>query len=100
MIALPDIAFEIAGLSDFGPLLPSATTGARGVLNSSVVNKAIKPYQTEGVFHAKRDIHKRPFEVCPIPLCDISNQQLWRNLVTTTFFTGAFCVAVFWIAAA
>jgi hypothetical protein len=32
-----------------------------------VVNKAIKPYQTEGVYHGKRDIHRRPFEVCPIP---------------------------------
>ncbi len=38
-----------------------------GVLNSSVVNKAIKPYQTEGVYHGKRDIHRRPFEVCPVP---------------------------------
>ena len=37
-----------------------------GVLNSTVVNDAIKPYQTEGVYHGKRDIHRRPFEVCPI----------------------------------
>jgi hypothetical protein len=37
-----------------------------GVLNSSVVNDAIKPYQTEGVYHGKRDIYRRPFEVCPI----------------------------------
>ena len=28
-----------------------------GILNSSVVNLAIKPYQTEGVYHGKRDIH-------------------------------------------
>jgi hypothetical protein len=41
-----------------------------GVLNSTVVNEAIKPYQTEGVYHGKRDIHRRPFEVCPIPLFD------------------------------
>lgn len=44
-----------------------------GVLNSSVVNKAIKPYQTEGVYHGKRDIHRRPFEVCAIPEFDKSN---------------------------
>ncbi len=36
------------------------------ILNSGVVNKAIKPYQTEGVYHGKRDIHRRPFEVCAI----------------------------------
>lgn len=41
-----------------------------GVLNSTIVNKAIKPYQTEGVYHGKRDIHRRPFEVCPIPEFD------------------------------
>src|ERR1043166_7885314 len=28
---------------------------------------AIKRYQTEGVYHGKRDIHRRPFEVCAIP---------------------------------
>lgn len=44
-----------------------------GVLNSTVVNEAIKPFQTEGVYHGKRDIHRRPFEVCPIPEFD-SNQ--------------------------
>jgi|HubBroStandDraft_4_1064222.scaffolds.fasta_scaffold1538908_1 hypothetical protein len=33
----------------------------------------IKPYQTEGVYHGKRDIHRRPFEVCPIPEFDSSN---------------------------
>lgn len=41
-----------------------------GVLNSTVVNEAIKPFQTEGVYHGKRDIHRRPFEVCPIPEFD------------------------------
>jgi hypothetical protein len=45
-----------------------------GVLNSTVVNQAIKPYQTEGVYHGKRDIHRRPFEVCPIPEFDKSNE--------------------------
>jgi hypothetical protein len=44
-----------------------------GVLNSTVVNKAIKPYQTEGVYHGKRDIHRRPFEVCPVPKFDPEN---------------------------
>jgi len=42
------------------------------VLNSGVVNEAIKPYQTEGLY-GKRDIHRRPFEVCPIPEFDRSN---------------------------
>ncbi len=41
-----------------------------GILNSTVVNLAIKPYQTEGVYHGKRDIHRRPFEVCAIPEFD------------------------------
>jgi len=44
-----------------------------GVLNSTVVNEAIKPYQTEGVYHGKRDIHRRPFEVCAIPTFDKDN---------------------------
>ena len=43
------------------------------VLNSTVVNEAIKPFQTEGVYHGKRDIHRRPFEVCPIPAFDARN---------------------------
>ncbi len=38
-----------------------------------VVNEAIKPYQTEGVYHGKRDIHRRPFEVCAIPEFDSAN---------------------------
>ncbi len=36
------------------------------VLNSDYVNAAIKPYQTKGTWGA-RDIHRRPFEVVPIP---------------------------------
>ena len=44
-----------------------------GVLNSNIVNDAIKPYQTEGVYHGKRDIYRRPFEVCPIPEFDEGN---------------------------
>jgi hypothetical protein len=49
-----------------------------GVLNSNVVNEAIKPYQTEGVYHGKRDIHRRPFEVCPVPLFDRGNPDHQR----------------------
>jgi aminoglycoside phosphotransferase len=51
-----------------------------GVLNSHVVNEAIKPYQTQGL-QGERDIHRRPFEVCPIPLFDPKNrlhQQIAR----------------------
>jgi hypothetical protein len=44
-----------------------------GVLNSNVVNDAIKPYQTEGVYHGKRDIYRRPFEVCAIGEFDSKN---------------------------
>jgi hypothetical protein len=43
------------------------------VLNSTVVNDAIKPYQTVGVYHGKRDITRRPFEVCPIETYDPKN---------------------------
>jgi hypothetical protein len=38
-----------------------------GVLNSAVVNEEIKPWQTQGL-KGERDIARRPFEVCPIPL--------------------------------
>lgn len=44
-----------------------------GVLNSNVVNNAIKPYQPEGVYHGARHIHRRPFEVCPIEQFDPDN---------------------------
>jgi hypothetical protein len=36
------------------------------MLNSDIVNKLIKAYQPEGLY-GERDIHRRPFEVCPIP---------------------------------
>jgi len=39
------------------------------VLNSSLVNEAIKPHQTGGHF-GERDIHRRPFEILPIPEFD------------------------------
>jgi hypothetical protein len=46
-----------------------------GVLNSPLADKAIKPYQTKGAFGAHhgggyRHIHRRPFEVLPIPRFD------------------------------
>jgi len=50
------------------------------VLNAPLVDKAIKPYQTKGAFGAQRgkgerDIHRRPFEVLPIPRFDKKNAQ-------------------------
>jgi len=50
-----------------------------GVLNSSIVNEAIKPWQTQGQQGA-RDITRRPFEVCPIPLFD-PKKKLHRQIV-------------------
>jgi hypothetical protein len=40
-----------------------------GILNSTIVNELIKPYQSQGLL-GERDIHRRPFEACPIPLFD------------------------------
>ncbi|MDW8416378.1 MAG: N-6 DNA methylase [Bacteroidia bacterium] len=45
------------------------------ILNAPSVDTAIKPYQTKGSFGAQRgggerDIHRRPFEVVPIPRYD------------------------------
>jgi hypothetical protein len=45
-----------------------------GILNSEVVNAAIKPLQTQGL-QGERDIHRRPFEACNIPLYDDKNEQ-------------------------
>jgi hypothetical protein len=50
-----------------------------GVLNSNIVNQAIKPYQSQGLM-GERDIHRRPFEVCPIPYFDAHN-ALHRKIV-------------------
>ncbi|MDD4051787.1 MAG: N-6 DNA methylase [candidate division Zixibacteria bacterium] len=36
------------------------------ILNSQIVNIAIKEFQPQGLF-GERDIHRRPFEVCAIP---------------------------------
>jgi len=39
------------------------------ILNADIVNEAIKPYQTKGLF-GERDIYRRAFEVLPIPKYD------------------------------
>jgi len=50
------------------------------VLNAPCVDELIKPYQTKGAFGAQsgkgeRDIHRRPFEVLPIPPFDRSDTR-------------------------
>lgn len=50
------------------------------VLNAPLVDEAIKPYQTKGAFGAQtgggqRHIHRRPFEVLPIPRFDPKNKR-------------------------
>ena len=45
-----------------------------GILNSAFVNMAIKPLQTQGL-QGERDIHRRPFEACNIPLFDHKNKR-------------------------
>jgi hypothetical protein len=52
-----------------------------GVLNSSIVNEAIKPFQSQGLM-GERDIHRRPFEVCNIPLFDPKN-DLHQSIAET-----------------
>lgn len=54
------------------------------VLNAPAADEAIKPYQTKGAFGAQRgkgerDIHRRPFEVLPIPRFD-KNDARHREL--------------------
>lgn len=54
------------------------------ILNSLFVDRAIKAFQTKGSFGAKkgkgqRDIHRRPFEVLPIPFYNTEN-GLHRSL--------------------
>jgi hypothetical protein len=44
-----------------------------GILNTSFVNEAIKPLQPQGLM-GERDIHRRPFEACDIPLFDAGNK--------------------------
>ncbi|TAM45854.1 MAG: hypothetical protein EPN53_14265 [Acidobacteria bacterium] len=48
-----------------------------GILNSEVVNAAIKPLQTQGL-QGERDIHRRPLEACNIPIYDSGNQRHQR----------------------
>jgi hypothetical protein len=40
------------------------------VLNTSLVNEAIKSVQTQGAWGGGRDIHRRPFEMVAIPKFD------------------------------
>jgi len=44
-----------------------------GILNTPFVNEAIKPLQPQGLM-GERDIHRRPFEACDIPLFDPDNK--------------------------
>lgn len=53
-----------------------------GILNSNFTNDIIKPYQTEGLL-GKRDVHRRPFEVCPIPVFD-RRKKLHRQIADTS----------------
>ncbi len=53
------------------------------VLNAPCVDKAIKPFQTKGAFGAQkgkgeRHIHRRPFEVLPIPFFDKKDRHHLR----------------------
>jgi hypothetical protein len=47
------------------------------LLNAPCVDAAIKIHQTRGLFGA-RHIHRRPFEVCPIPPFDAGNAEHLR----------------------
>lgn len=72
------------------------------LLNSATVDNAIKPFQTKGRFGAgsgkgQRDIHRRPYEIVPIPKYDASadeHQELsdlgkrCRNLVAKMNLSG------------
>jgi hypothetical protein len=44
------------------------------ILNTPFVDEVIKPFQTKGSFGA-RDIHRRPFEVLPIPFFDSADER-------------------------
>jgi hypothetical protein len=50
------------------------------IINAPLVDRSIKPYQTKGAFGAQsgggeRDIHRRPFEVLPIPRFDPKDER-------------------------
>lgn len=44
------------------------------ILNAPCVDETIKRYQPRGLF-GERHIHRRPFEICPIPLFDPANRD-------------------------
>lgn len=44
------------------------------MLNSGIVNERIKAYQPQGLY-GERDIHRRPFEACPIPLFNANDPE-------------------------
>jgi hypothetical protein len=48
-----------------------------GFLNADYLDKAIKPFQTRGAW-GERDIHRRPFEVVPIPKFDPEDEKHQR----------------------
>lgn len=50
------------------------------ILNAPSVDKAIKAYQTRGIYKGERDIHRAPFEACAIPPFDLANPD-HRELV-------------------
>jgi hypothetical protein len=43
------------------------------ILNAESVDKAIKAYQTRGIYKGERDVHRTPFEACEIPPFDSNN---------------------------
>jgi len=55
------------------------------ILNSEIVNQAIKEFQPQGLY-GERHIHRRPFEICNIPRFDQKNE-----LHTKISLLGATC---------
>jgi hypothetical protein len=45
------------------------------ILNAASVSKAIKPYQTRGIYAGERHISRTPFEACAIPPFDRQNSE-------------------------
>ncbi|SYZ72728.1 hypothetical protein TRIP_C20843 [Candidatus Zixiibacteriota bacterium] len=50
------------------------------ILNSDIINLAIKDYQPQGLY-GERDIHRRPFEICTIPRFNAKN-KIHANLAS------------------
>jgi hypothetical protein len=63
-----------------------------GILNTRFVNEAIKPLQPEGLMGA-RDIHRRPFEACDIPLFD-STDTLHQRIASLSAEARAELLAI------